>query len=91
MRSEDDAPQSDKRLIELMLEIRHGVIHLLAPEQRPTPSAEDQTLGLQTLKTLADASWRLAEKERFQAEMKVKLAIVQVLKAETEKIREQRK
>lgn len=40
-------PQSDKLLIELMHEIRHGVLHLLRTDLPNQPSAEDRSLGLQ--------------------------------------------
>lgn len=79
--------QSDKLLIELMHETRNGVIHLLPTE----PSAHDRSLGLQTLKTLMDAAWELAAKERLQAEAKLKIAEAERIRAETEKIRVQQK
>lgn len=90
LQPEAPAPQSDKLLLELMHHVRDGVIHLLRPDQPHAPSAEDRSLGLQTLKTAADMSWRIAEKERIVAETGLRLAEVEKIRAETEKIRVQR-
>lgn len=83
-------PQSDKLLIELMHEIRHGVLHLLRTDLPQQPSAEDRSLGLQTLKKMMDASWELAAKERFEAEANLNMAQAEKIRAETENIRVQR-
>lgn len=64
------------------------VLPSLAPSQL-TP--EDRSLALQTLKTAADSAWRLAEKERIQAEVELKQAEGEMRKAELEKISAQQK
>lgn len=91
MSTPNHAPQSDELLIELMREIRNGVMYLLRKDQPTQPLAEDQSLGLQTLKKMTDASWELAAKQRFQAEAKLKIAEAERVRAETERIRVQQK
>lgn len=90
LQSEVPAPQSDKLLLEAIYNIRDGLMHLLRPDQPHTPSPEDRSLGLQTLKTAVDALWRLAEKERLVAETSLRIVEAEKVKAETEKIRVQR-
>lgn len=89
--SHERAPPTDKALIELIEGIQNAVLHHLGSAQSPRPSAADLSLGLQTLKTAVDASWRLAEKERIEAETQLKLAEVEIIRAETEKIKVEKK
>lgn len=68
--------------------IQHPVLTLgqLSPH-----SAEDRSLALQMLKTASDSAWRLAEKQREQAEAELKKAEGEMRRAEMERTREERK
>lgn len=80
--SSDNASHSDKPLIELINEIRNGVLHLLRPDQPTRPTTGDRLLGLQTLKTAADATLKLAETKRVRAETQYKLVELENSRAE---------
>lgn len=84
-------PQSDKMILELMHDIRDSVMYLLRPDQLHAPSPEHRWVGLQTLGAAMEASWKLAERDRIVAETNSKLAEVEKMRVELEKIREQRK
>lgn len=68
-------PDIDQRLLTFLEANRAAVLHLLRADQSHPPTAEDMSLGLQTLKTGADTMLRLVEnagvvveKERLWAE-----------------------
>lgn len=75
--------QLDHRIGDQLDSIRGAVLHLLRPEQSPPPSAADLSLGLQIVKSTADTTWILAEKQKIWA-------YTEQLKAETEKIKAQK-
>lgn len=66
------------------------MIHLLRPDQPDPPSAAHLLLGLQTLKSTADTTCVLAEKQRFWAETEKVKAYTEQVRAETEKIKAQK-
>lgn len=79
-------PQStDDRLIALLDQIRRSVVDLLQSDIPPKISADDLSLGMQTLKTVADTAWRLAEKRRIAENVKLILADIEKIKAGMEK------
>lgn len=80
-------PQStDDRLVALLEQISSSVVDLLKFDPYITISAADLSVGLQTLKTATDTAWRLAEKGRIEADVKLVLADVEKIKAGTEKM-----
>lgn len=88
LQQQPSPPQPDQMILELMHNIRDSVMHLLRPDQLHEPTPDDLWVGLQILKTAMDASFKLAEKERLVAETKSRLAEVEKLRVELEKIRE---
>lgn len=84
------ASELDLRLTDKLQSIRDGVLHLLRPDQSDPPSATHLLLGLQTLKTTADTTWALAEKQRYWAETEKIKACTEQLRAEIEKIKVQK-
>lgn len=85
-----DITTLDQRIIQMQDAIRGAVLHLLRADQCPTPSGADLALGLQTVKSTADTTWILAEKQKLWAETERIKAYTEQLKAETEKIRVQK-
>lgn len=85
-----DITTLDQRIMQMQDAIREAVLHLLRADQCPTPSWADLALGLQTLKSTADTTWILAEKQKLWAETERIKAYTEQLKAETEKIRVQK-
>lgn len=79
----------DQRIIDQLDAIRAAVFHLLRSEQSPPPSAADLSLGLQTVKSMADTTWILAEKQRLWAERDKIKASTEHLRIEMEKARAQ--
>lgn len=71
----------DTRLLELLENIRKDVRHLLGQDPQ---NAADVTIGLQTLKAVADTLCRVAEKQKINA-------YTEQLEAKTEQIREERR
>lgn len=67
--------------------IRGDIMGLLRVNQFPPPSAADLSLMLQTVKSTADTTWILAEKQRLWAETEKIKAYTEQLKAETGKIK----
>lgn len=77
------APNFDRSLLEFLENIRKDVNHLLRPDQADPPAPADLGRGLDTLKTAADATVRLVEKERMRVE-------VEKIKAECERVKEEK-
>ncbi|KAL0636965.1 hypothetical protein Q9L58_004068 [Maublancomyces gigas] len=84
-------PQIDHHAINFLNSIRESVLHLLEPDQSSSRSPADVSLGLQTLKSIVDTMWRLAEKDRLLADAEKIKAYAEQLKAETEKIAAQKR
>lgn len=77
----------DRRLLLFVNDLRNDVIHLLQPDQTlPRPATADYRCVLETLKTVADTAFSLAERERFWAERDKFKAQTAELVAEKEKI-----
>lgn len=85
--SSERASELDLRLTDLLQAIRAGVLHLLRPDQSDPPLPAHLHLGMETLKSTADTTWLLAEKQRLWAETEKVKAYTEQLKAETEKIK----
>lgn len=83
-------PQIDHHAINALNSIRECVLHLLESDQSSSRSPADVSLGLQTLKSIVDTMWSLAEKDRLLADTEKIKAYVEQLKAETEKLKAQR-
>lgn len=82
--------QIDQHTINFLNSIRESVLHLLEHDQSSSRSPADVTMGLQTLKSIVDTMWQLAEKDKFVAETEKAKAYVEQLKAETEKLQAQK-
>lgn len=80
----------DQRIIESLDSIRGAVLHLLRQGQSPPPSAADLSIGMHAVKSTADTTWILAEKQRLWAETEKIRAYTEQLKHETERIRAQK-
>lgn len=94
--SECDIPSSqitgdlpfDKRLTLFIDAIRWDTMSLVRPDKSKVPSSLDNvSCALGTLKSLADATLQLAERERLWAEKGTVVVEIEKIKAETEKIR----
>lgn len=67
--SENQVPgklQFDPRVVQLLDDIRTDVMHIFSQGNPPTDT--HVTLGLQTLKVVADTMWRVVETEKMVAE-----------------------
>lgn len=87
----EPSPVLDLRLVDMIAGIRDVILHLLRPDQPNPPSAGDVTLCLGVLDKVAGATCRLTETERIRADTKYVLALVEKVKAETDKIKEEKK
>lgn len=77
----------DKRINEQLDYIRGDIMQLLVPNRSPPLSGGDLSIAIQTIKSTADTTWILAEKQRLWAETEKIKANTEQLRAETEKIR----
>lgn len=83
-------PLIDHHAINFLNSMRESVLHLLEPDETSSQSPADVSLGLQTLKSIVDTMWKLAEKDSLWSETERLKAYVEQLKAETEKLKAQR-
>lgn len=74
----------DRRIMDGLESIRDAVMHLLKPSQLYQASAADMALGMQALKSTADTTWRLGEKQKIWAETERVKARTVELSAEME-------
>lgn len=74
----------DRRILDGLESIRDAVMHLLKPGQLHQASAADLALGMHALKSTADTTWQLGEKQKLWAETERLKARTAELIAETE-------
>lgn len=77
----------DRRIMDGLQNIRDDVKHLLKPSEQHQASAGDHALGMHTVKTTADTTWQLSEKQKLWAETERLKARTAELIAEEELIK----